>query len=112
MGSRGIILFLFVTIISSIFCLNLEKLSNECLKNRSLHEEENLNCESLKGVAIHRIQHLNQTFYCIEYEKRTGEQNEFDVLSFDLHEDYSLKYVKYKEKYFAKNFNFLSSEFL
>lgn len=81
---------------SNVLSLNLDRLADDCLKDRMLHETENLKCESSKGVRVQRVQDVNQTFYCFKYEKKTGQKNnEFDVLSFDLHEDYDLKYVKY-----------------
>lgn len=104
MSARKLKLIFLVTFVSNALSLNLQRLADDCLRDRMLHETENLKCESLKGVKIQRIQDDNQTFYCIKYEKNTGQINEFDVLSFDLHVDYDLKYVKYT-KSFAMNFN-------
>ena len=42
------------------------------------------------------VKRKSQTFYCIKYEKRTGNVNTYDVLSFDLKEDYELKFVSIK----------------
>lgn len=89
-----LILFFFIT---SIVCLNLKKASEDCLNGSSLPRNQEISCLTLNGVKINKIERQNQTFYCIYYEKKTGNRNEFDVLSFDLHEDYDLKYVSKKK---------------
>lgn len=104
MSARKLNLIFLMTFVLNVLSLDLQRLADDCLKDRVLHETENLKCETLNGVKVQRIQDENQTFYCFKYEKKTGVKIEFDVLSFDLHEDYDLKYVK-STKSFAMNFN-------
>lgn len=73
-------------------CLDLQKLSDDCLKGKPA--PGGLECTTAKGVQIQRIHEGFQKFYCINYEKKTGNINEFDTLTFDLsHDDYDLKFV-------------------
>lgn len=87
------VLFVLALSIANGICLDLGRLSDECLKGKLLSKLQDINCVTLKLVRIQKIQHQNDTFYCITYEKKSGNRNEFDVLSFDLHEDYDLKFV-------------------
>lgn len=80
---------------SSVASLSLDRLADDCLKGRPLHATEDLKCSTDRKVGIQRIRERNQTFYCIKYEKKTGDRREFEVLSFDLHEDYELKYASF-----------------
>lgn len=92
------VLVLFFYSVSSVFSLDFQRLSDDCLEGASLQKLQDLTCTtSSKGVKIHQIRNQNQTFYCINYEKKTGNRNEFDVLTFDLSGDYDLKYVSYDD---------------
>lgn len=92
------ILFWFIVSVSSVVSLDFQRLSDDCLEGTSLQKLQDLTCTTPKGVKIHKSRKQNQTFYCINYEKKTGNRNEFDTLSFDLRGDYDLKYVSYDEK--------------
>lgn len=84
--------FFVLISLSDISCLNFTKLSEFCLKSRI--SESNLQCTTEKGLQIQKIELGVKKFYCINYEKKTGNENEFDIVAFDLlHEDYDLKFV-------------------
>lgn len=90
-------MLLFVT---KVYSFDLQSLSSECL-NGTLSQRKivgKLQCvTSSKGVRVLKLQEKNQTIYCINYEKKTGDITTFDVLSFDLNdEDYELFYVSKK----------------
>lgn len=93
MAARKIIIFCVLSFIASVFCLDLQRLADDCLTGRPLQETQEVQCVTNKSVAIKKIQQENQTFYCISYEKKDGDSNEFDILSFNIFEDYDLKYV-------------------
>lgn len=82
--------------LSNVLSFNQTRLADECLKGLMLSETENLKCVTDKGVSIQMVKRKLKTFYCIKYEKRTGNVNTYDVLSFDLNEDYELKFVSIK----------------
>lgn len=96
MIAKEIIMFfvlIFVTSqLSSVVCLNLERLQNECVRGRPLEGTVKLECVASE-VTIQMAKEGNQTFYCIIYEKNSGDILKFDVLSLGLLEDYDLKYV-------------------
>jgi hypothetical protein len=81
--------------LSIVLGFNQTRIADECLKGMMLSETEDLKCITGKGVSVQRVKTISQTFYCIKYEKKLGNVNAFDVLSFDLHEDYDLKFVSY-----------------
>jgi hypothetical protein len=88
---------IFLACFAFALCFNQTRLADECLKGHMLSETEDLRCVTGNGVAIHRIKRRSQTFYCIKYEKKVGNVNAFDILSFDPNEDYDLKFVSYKK---------------
>lgn len=89
----GIKLFFVLICVSSGVSLDLERLASDCLRSQTTSGAGDLECTTAKGLKIFKTQQLSQTFYCISYEKKTGKRDEFDVLSFDLSEDYDLKFV-------------------
>lgn len=94
MSAKGIKVILLLLSVLCAIGMDFNALSDDCLKNKILHETADLNCITSKNVKIQRIREGNQTFYCIKYEKKSGNRDEFDALTFDLHEDYDLKFVK------------------
>lgn len=96
MGAMTLKALILLACLSNVLGFNLTRISDECLKGTMLSEMENLNCVTAKGLSIQMIKTRSQIFYCIKYEKKAGNVNAFDVLSFDLHEDYDLKFVSNK----------------
>jgi hypothetical protein len=94
MGANKIKFYILIACLSTVLCLDFERLMSDCLMGKALHVAENLKCETSKGVKVQRVQEKNQTFYCIKYERKSGNRNDFDVLSFDLFDDNGLRYVK------------------
>jgi hypothetical protein len=84
-----LLIFLYHPVIG----INLPQLSDDCIKSRKIQTQRSVECTTEKGVKIEKFTDENLTFYCISYEKKTGELSDFDVLSFDLHEDYDLMLV-------------------
>ena len=65
------------------------------MKGRALGQTKDVDCLTRNEVKVVKLTESSQTFYCIYYEKRTGNLNEFDVLSFDLSsDDYDFKFVR------------------
>lgn len=87
------VLIILLSCLSLALSLDFVRLTDDCLRGRSLQGNENLRCVTPKGLIVQHMIEDSQTFYCLKYEKKSGNKNEFDVLSFDLHEDYDLKFV-------------------
>ena len=84
--------FLVLSSLLAVNCLDLLKLNDECLKGKP--SQFSLECITTKGVRVQRIQEGTQKFYCVNYEKKTGNANEFHTLGFNLTlDDYELKFV-------------------
>jgi hypothetical protein len=79
--------------LSSALSFNQTRITEECLSGLMLSETENLKCVTQKGVSVQMVKSNSQTFYCIKYEKKSGNVNMYDLLSFDLAVDYDLKFV-------------------
>jgi hypothetical protein len=79
--------------LSSVLSFNQTRITEECLSGLMLSETENLKCVTQKGVSVQMVKSNLQTFYCIKYEKKSGNVNMYDLLSFDLAVDYDLKFV-------------------
>lgn len=100
----------FVCQVLSTFCLNLRRLQHDCIQDRILEGTRFLECIDT-NITVQMFKQGNQTFYCIKYEKNTGDINEPDVLSLKLYEDYHIKYVrkvyirKYLEYLFLYNYS-------
>lgn len=73
--------------------IDFSRLSDDCVKSRKIQSPKAVECTTPKGVKIEKYTENDQTFYCISYEKKAGKLDDFDVLSFDLHEDYDLQLV-------------------
>lgn len=77
-----------------MFSLDFIVLSNDCLNGRPLQATDISHCETIKhSINVQKIRQGGQTYYCIGYEKKTDNISDFNILSFDLHKDYELKYV-------------------
>lgn len=93
MSLKVIEIFLIFSLVSSSFGLDLQRLTHACLEG-ALKDIQDVFCTTQKGVRIQTTRKLSKTFYCVSYEKKTGNKNEFEVLSFDLHnDDYDLTFV-------------------
>lgn len=87
----GLKVFFMLTFILSA---NSLELSDECLNLNGKSIRWSLECTTASGLRIREILEGSQKFYCINYEKKTGNIDEFDILAFDLsHDDYDLKFV-------------------
>lgn len=99
MGAVNLKTLILLTCLSSVLGFNLTRIADECLKGIMLSETENLKCNTAKDLSVQMIKTRSQSFYCIKYEKKSGNPNDVDVLSFDLNEDdYDLKFVRNKMK--------------
>lgn len=99
-------IILVLTIAASSFALDFQRLSDGCLQG-NLTERQDLQCSTQKGVRIQTSRKSGQTFYCVSYEKKTGNKNEFDILSFDLPNDdyYDLKFVSIHFDWICRSLN-------
>lgn len=94
MSTRKIKIFFILAIVANATGLDFTKLPDSCLKGNDFDLPKDVECTTGKGVKVTKIKSLARTFYCIQYEKNSGDKNEFDVLAFDLRSsDYDLQFV-------------------
>lgn len=77
--------------------LNLQQLQNRCLTHQST-APKSLTCITQKKLKMQITRGVeNGVFYCLTYEKNTGNVYGFDSLTIELHPDYDLQYVSSNE---------------
>jgi len=85
--------FLFVHANRTNRNLNLQQLQNRCLSYQST-AAKSLTCTTQKKLKMQITRGVeNGVFYCLTYEKTTGNVYGFDSLTIELHPDYDLQYV-------------------
>lgn len=93
--------FLFLMCASFLFVhgnrtnrnLNLQQLQNRCLSYQSTAVKSST-CTTQKKLKMQITRGVeNGVFYCLTYEKTTGNVYGFDSLTIELHPDYDLQYV-------------------
>lgn len=105
MSTRNIKIFFILAIIaSSATALDFTKLPQSCLQGNDFDLPKDVECTTGKGVKVTKITSSTRTFYCIQYEKNSGDKKEFDVLAFDLRSsDYDLQFVSFVLDHMTKH---------
>lgn len=94
MSTKKIKVFFILAFVASSSGSDFTRLPDNCLKGNDFDLPKDIECTTGKGVKVTKISSLAKTFYCIQFEKNSGEKKEFDVLSFDLRSsDYDLQFV-------------------
>lgn len=92
MTAKTLISLFVLIFVSKAICLDLMSLEKNCMEGKSLNETEKVECVGGE-LKMYVAREGNETFYCINYEKNTGNRYSYDVLSFELNEDYVMLYV-------------------
>ena len=95
MAVKEIIAFLATLVLSSVTCLDLERLGSDCLQGKLLTNALKFNCAN-EDLSFHYIKEDFQAFYCINYEKKQGEIHEYDLLSIEFQNRYKMKFVSHE----------------
>lgn len=96
MSTKRFKVFCILAFVAAASGLDFTQLPDNCLKGSDYDLPKEIDCITSKGVKITKIKSSAKTFYCIQFEKNSGDKNEFDVLSFDLRSsDYDLQFVSF-----------------